>query len=345
MLRAEFIYAAELAKHPLTKAFAVARAAAAMPPVVAAFAADIGVALAGKVAESVIDAAAAATQPEATTLATTVPLDGFYGRTDVVVDDGCLVLHDSADTAGRAESFVGVFQLSMSPDASAFRFTVRRWEFKRFQGGAGLFQSQGKRDVALRIEWLKPGSETLGARAVFVEHLFPAMTVETMASAFVPGQQLPWFAAPAPPAARAAARNLPLNIRVTLVETTKPNQFGVWVRALAQERKADILTAVKKATQRAVDPAFDAGEAARLADAGGVAFAAYKAAWEDLAAHQTTKPSLPLTGPTPAEQAKLADWTARFTIKSQVMRSKLSVARTAFAAAGLPWPGDLPAID
>lgn len=350
VLRAEFVYKADLNGNPLTKGHAKVKAAM-LNPAVAAVGINAVVGLAGKATESLIDAAAARLQAQATTLDTTVPLDGFYAKDGrIAVDEGCLVFHNGVDAAGKDASIIGVFQLFCSADNSAFRFTVARWEHSRFLGDPSgrWFQSHDLRDFALKIEFLTPGSAGLGTRSVFVEHVFNAVTKEVLGSLFLVDQKLPWFVVPNKSPGNAADLNQPLNVRVTLVETTKPNQLARWVQELAKEKKADIVGLVKDAVHGAIDPNYAATEGAKRAEASGSAFGAYKTAWDDLAAHKAAKPTEAQPGASDQERARvaaaLADWTAKFAVKTQTVQAKLVVARSAFDAANLPWPGDLPAI-
>ncbi|WP_430421375.1 hypothetical protein [Methylibium petroleiphilum] len=364
ILFAEFVYREDVATNPLTKVCAVA------PPLLApltkesvatgiaasALAVDLVASLAAKAAESLIDAAAARMQAEAVTLDATVPLEGLY-RADgsFAIDQGCLVFYDRDDSgAGPDEncSIHAVLQVDVSPDATAFRFTVRHWKRRDFlRKNKSFFQREGERDFALKIEFLTPGTEGLGTRSVFVEHIFTFVERSELNALFKPGQKLPWFAVPrrpTPPVGTAPqTKVMPLNLRVTLVETTKPNQFAQWMQALAKEKKGDISTLVKDAVRQAVDPSFAATQVAKQADGAGSAFAAYKTAWDELSAHRTTKPKL-AENATPeqkaAHEAALGSWLAKFAVKSQSLEAKKVIAKVAFDAAELPWPGALPEI-
>lgn len=304
---------------------------------------DVAVGLAGKAAESLIDAAAARTQPEATTLDAVVPLDGFYDRTGAIAAaGGCLVFHNGTDEQASNATLKAVFQVKASSDGSAFRFTVVYWKFDGFLKGKSTqwFQSRGSRDIALKIEFLTPGNASLGTRAAFIEQVFAAVEAPALPSLFLPKQELPWFAAPPRPTSgndgkQDGARVLPLNLRVTLVETTRPNQLGLWVRAMAQENRAAVSTLVQDSVRKALDPVFEATEGAKLAEAAGIAYSAYKTAWDELKTHLDTKPDA-------ADVAATHAWTASFIVKRQGVTTKQVVARSAFDAAGLSWPGSLP---
>lgn len=362
ILRAEFIYKDNLSTHPLTAGYVtvqpeVDRGLTEVDRGLTSIAVDVAAGLAAKAAESLIDAAALRMQPEAATLDITIPLDGFYDATGrIAVDQGCLVFHDGDNAKGSNRSILAVFQLNVSPDGTAFRFTVARWEHEVFlQQVRGWFQKAGERDFAIKIEMLAPGSDGLGTRAVFVEHVFTSVEQHELAALFTKGQKLPWFAMPRRPATEAtgarpgaaAVRTMPLNLRVTLVETTKPNQFAVWLQALAKEKKGEVASLVKDAVRQAIDPGFAASQGAKQADAAGTAYTAYKTTWDDLIAHKADKPKMPdqPTGEqTAGHDAALAAWTAKFTVKAQALDAKKLVAKVAFDAADLPWPGNLPEI-
>lgn len=300
---------------------------------------DIAVGLAGKAAESLIDAAAARTQPEATTLDAVVPLDGFYGpKGSIAVEDGCLAFHNGTDDKGSNATLLAVFQLKTSTDRSAFRFSVVNWKFNGFLKAKSTqwFQSRNRRDIALKIEFLTPGNASLGTRQSFIEHVFPGVEADALSTLFISDQELPWFAAPPRPDTKSeAARVLPLNLRVTVVETTRPNQLGLWVRAVAQENREAVSTLVQNSVREALDPSYEATESAKLAEAAGTAYGAYKTAWDELKAHQDAKPAA-------TDIAATKAWVAGFTVKRQAVASKQTLARIAFDTAGLAWPGNLP---
>lgn len=357
VLRAEFVYREQLGTHSLAE---VRNAAADegrpnVAPAVVALGAELAASLAAKAAESLIDAAALRMQPEAVTLDITIPIEGFYlSNGKIAVDKGCLVFHDGIGANGAQRSILAVFQVDISPDLSAFRFTVQHWHHEVFLAQTrGWFQRAGERDFAIKIELLSPGSEGLGTRSVFVEHVFTALDQSELAQLFTKGQKLPWFALPKRPAVTTtdpgapAFKTLPLNLRVTLVETTKPNQFAEWMQALAKEKKGEISALVKDSVRQAIDPSHAATQGAKLADAAGTAYAAYKTAWDDLSAHAAAKPKLPETATADQKSthdAAMAAWNAKALVKSQALDSKRVVAKVAFDAADLPWPGNLPEI-
>ena len=170
------------------------------------------------------------------------------------ISDGCLVFHNGIDDKASQASIKAVLQVTVSPDLTAFRFTVREWQFQRFLKPitTSWFQTSGIKDFVLKIEFLSPGSEGLGTRRVFVEHPFVAVDRETIANAFTPDQQLPWFSSPPRSSPDATDLNLPLNLKITLVETTKPNQFAAWMQEIAKDKKTDVAALVKDAVKRAV---------------------------------------------------------------------------------------------
>lgn len=364
ILHAEFVYQENVATHSLTKTCAktqtplnlVTKEFITTGTAANALAVDLVASLAAKAAESLIDATAARMQAEAVTLEATIPLDGLY-RADgsFAIDQGCLVFYDRDDQGadpGEDCSIQAVLQVDVSPDATAFRFTVRHWRRRDFlRKNKSFFQRDGERDFALKIEFLTPGTEGLGTRAVFIERVFTFVDRSELNALFKTGQRLPWFAVPRRPTPSAgtapATKVMPLNLRVTLVETTKPNQFALWMEAVAKEKKAEISTLVKDAVRQAVDPSFAATQVANRADAAGSAFALYKAAWDELTAHRTTKPKL-AENATPeqkaAHEAALGSWLAKFAVKSKSLEAKKVIAKVAFDAAELPWQGPLPEI-
>ncbi|WP_290903147.1 hypothetical protein [Aquabacterium sp.] len=360
ILHAEFVYRELVGTHDLTKNVVFPDPGKERPAIedvtalgaaATLFAVDFAVSLAAKAAESLIDATAARMQAEAVTLEATIPLEGFYrGDGVIAVDKGCLVFHD--DVSAAQCSIKAVLQVEVSPDASAFRFTVCQWERHEFlRPTKSFFQKEKERDFAIKIELLAPGTEGLGTRAVFVEHVFNLVEKGELNDLFRKGQKLPWLAVPRRPAPvqgpAAASRVMPLNLRITLVETTKPNQFAQWMQAVAKEKKGEISTLVKDAVRQAVDPSFAATQVAKQADGAGTAYGVYKTAWDDLSAHRAAKPKQPdnaSSAQQTAHDAAVVAWTSTFTVKKQALEAKKVVAKVAFDVAELPWPGPLPEI-
>lgn len=93
ILRGTFVYVSDINKNELTKKCKQDAEVKSFSGV----ATDVVVGLAGKVMESIIDAAAAKTQPEATTLETVIPLEAFYGDKGIAINNGCLVIHNGKD--------------------------------------------------------------------------------------------------------------------------------------------------------------------------------------------------------------------------------------------------------
>jgi hypothetical protein len=354
ILHTEFVYRDRVMKHPLTGGFA------AEPPSVgtavedggvtaSVVAVNLAVGLAAKAAESLIDAAAARLQAEAVTLEATIPLEGFYQADGLIaIDWGCLTFHDGTDPNRCAVK--AVFQVNVSPDGTAFRFTVRHWSRKEFlRPSKQFFQRSNERDFAIKIEMLTPGSDGLGTRSVFFEHIFTLVEPAELPNLFVVGQQLPWLAVPRRPTPipglAPSTRVMPLNLRVTLIETTKPNQFAQWLQGLAKEKKGDITSVVKDAVRQAIDPGFAASQTAKQAGTAGTAYAAYKTLWDDLSTHHAARPKLadPATDQQKTEHAAaMVGWKAKFAVKQQLLEANRVVAKVGFDAADLPWPGDLP---
>ena len=361
-LKALFVYASDIA-HRSAAIQALCppppRAAAAVGAA-AAIATDIAVTLAVKAAQSLVDAVAAKTRAETTTLDTTVTLDGFFTETgDIAAAGGYLMFHTGKapdDPAGA--SMTMSLRLVPSFDRTAFRFEVQHWAFKRLlkPDHRRWAQDEDTRDFALKIEFLSPGSDGLGNRAVFIEQTFTGVTATQIAGAYSQGQTLPWFATPskpgglpvATPTEDPRARYLPLNIRVTVIETTRPNLFAQWVQETATEKKGDIAAAVKDALKKTLDSDYATAETGKLVDAASNAYAEYKKAWDALAETQTKAPA-PLAADADAtakarHAAETKAWQASVTVAKQITEGKRTLARSTFATAALVWPGDLPAV-
>jgi hypothetical protein len=333
------------------------------PKVVALDFTDIAVGIAvetvGKVAESLVDAAAAKMQPEATILDLTIPIPGFFNeKGEIAVAGGCLIFHNSATDDPEKSTLLSSMTVFASYDKSAFRFRVNEWRFTRFlkTHPSGWFQKNDAKDFLLKIEFLSPGSSGLGNRSVYVEHAFIATSVAALRAAFVKGQDLPWFAAPAKPSGLplttlgtdTRALFLPLNIRITAVETSLPNQFAKWVQEVAKDKKSDISTAVKDIVRSSLDEDYAAGQKIKKDDLASTAFAAYKVSWDEATLQRGLQPKESPESLTEAQQVKFAadtlSWQAAMTARLQVLAAKQTLAKSAFASAALAWPGELPAI-
>jgi len=357
-LKAFFIYPSDVVTSPPSLQ-ALCPAIGAQSIAAATIATDVIVSLAGKVAESLIDATAARTQPEATTLDTTIPIAGFYNeKGEVAANGGCLIFHNADQDDLADASIVASLLLVPSFDRSAFHFEVFAWKFNSYlkPRTSRWLQQDDVRDFALKIEFLSPSSSGLGTRSVFVEQLYTGVSKESLATALVKGHRLPWLAAPAKPtnlpganaAPAAIGRYLPLNVRVTMVETTRPNQFAHWVQEIAKEKRTDIASAVRDAVRRSLDDTVAATDRAKLVDAAGIAYSAYKTAWDEAATAKASRPQDPqaAAGSAAADKylADLQAWKAALTVRVQTIATKRTLARTAFAAAELDWPGDFPSI-
>ena len=360
ILRAEFIYRNDVANNILTKGCTKPRGQ--LEIVLGAAAVNLAVGLAVKAAESILDTVALRLQPEVMVFEATIPLKGLFssdGDGGLAINDGCLVFYSVSDQELEYNDhlkdikldnidLMAVFQVTSSHDGTAFRFDVRRWHYKSFVGNMSRrwTESSNERDIALKIEFLTPGSAALGTRTVFIENIFSSVDTQEIGLLFEKDQQLPWFAVPSRLGTSPAPFSFPVNLKVTLVETTRPNALGLFLQDFLKSSRADILSLVKDTTRRAVDPTFEAGEVQKLAEGAGTAYGAYMTAWDALNTHKASKPSpskLPASEPEEAEaEVKLTGWKAQFTIKEKIVSAKRIVAQSAFGAAGLPWPGNLP---
>ncbi|RJF95776.1 hypothetical protein D3871_20580 [Noviherbaspirillum saxi] len=326
-----------------------------MPVAVAGIVTDIAVSLIGKAAESLVDAVAARTQAEATTLDVTLPIEGFFTeKGSVAVTGGCLLFHNGNNADASDASLLMSLALVPSFDGSAFRFNVFQWRFNRFlnPNPSHFFQNSRLRDVVLKIEFLTPSSAGLGTRAVFVEHVFQGVDQKAVENAFLTNQRLPWFASPSKPTLPSSTppgRYGPLNVRITIIETTRPNQFARWVQDIAKEKRTDIANAAKGALRQSLDSNFAATEQMKLNDAAATAYTGYKTAWDDAITYRGQKPKkLDAAADQAAKEKYSADllaWQSNLTVKSQNVSAKRTLARSAFEAADLSWPGDLPAVN
>ena len=343
-LRVQFVYAEDAANHPLTKGIAPANASAGPDGGIAAAAAalvPIVVSLATKAAVSLLDFVAARTQPEATTIETTAPVGGFYRKDgSIALAGGYLVFHNGDDDAGTHASLLAVLLVSVSGDGSAFRLTVKEWKHTQFLSSHTVQAAQvdDERDIALKIEFLSPGSSGFGNRTVFIEQVYPAVELKQLRSLLEVGHEFAWFAAPVRPALGTAELQVPFNLRVTFVETTIANKFATWVQAAIKDNKDKLGTLVGTLVHDALDPGAAAEDRVKLTVAAGTAFDAYKVAWDDVSKAAASPPV-----EDPATSQALTDkWKAELAVKRQLLLSRQTIAQSAFSAAGIGWPGNLP---
>lgn len=341
VLRGEFVYEPNLSKSPLTKGRCTpsgGRAGAAL----AAVATDIAVALAGKVVEGAIDYAAAKTKPEATTLEEIIPIEAFYMDSSFFADDACLVIHNGQPGTGQGATLLGVFQLTASPDRTAFRFTVREWTFTNFVNNdlSHWGQKSDVRDFAIKFEFLLPGASGQDAKPVAWEKMVTASDLRTLQGLFSTNQRLPWMPMPPLPTQSNGATR-PLNVKVTLVETSAPYQFATWLQESVSAKKSELSAVAQGAVRRTLDRNYAAEEDLKSATAASVAFDAYKAAWDAALALAAKKPVLK-ANPSTSEKAELASWIAQSLATQATVDAKRIAAEVAFSRAGLPWPGALP---
>ncbi len=342
-LKARFIYPDELAEcskdlqEYLPKPVDAAARRASENLALPVAATNLAVSLVGKAVESIVDAAALLMQAEVTTLDATVPVEGFFGSSgDIAVRGGYLLFHNSNNDDPAQGTLAMSLELIASPDRSAFGFRVQHWQFRKFLASGNLFQQSKSRDVVLRIEFLSPSSSELGIRAVFIERVLTGVGVLQVASAFKKDDRLPWCACPPNAAQTQVVRYAPMNIRITVVETTRPRKIAEWLQQEARSRKASIVSGVQEAARHALDAVHASAQQASHAEAASAAYSGYKAAWDDACAYVQKKPA---SGP------ELSVWKAGKEAYAQALAAKRSVAKAAFASASLDWPGDLPDID
>jgi hypothetical protein len=295
---------------------------------------DLVVGLAGSVVESLIDSLAMKFEPDSSTLESTIPVDGLYKGTEFSYNGGCLVFHNGDDTAyDKAAPLEAVFMLGTSPDSTAINFTVVHWAFKNFTKNKveSWGQQKGVRDIAVKLEFLSPSSEGIGQRKIFVEHTFTSVSKEQLGTLFRKNQTSPWLALPTNAASGNMDIHQPVNLKVTLVETTRQGRFAKWIQKAAAGVKDDVSTAVKVELKKALDSGYAATEAAKAAEAAGKAYDEYAKAQTDLAKIVGEEPA---TEGTPEHNS----WKVRVAVATQLVETKKVLAKQAFSAADLQWP-------
>lgn len=339
-LRVSFLYEGDVLKHPLSKGVCdVSRGTAGA---LAAVATDIAVSLAGKAVEAGIDYAAAKTKPDVTTLEEITPIPAFFRDGGFLAENSCIVIHNGTTETASEATFLAIFQIALSPDGTAFGFIVREWSVTGFAKPiiSHWGQKNDVRDFALKIEFLIPGAENAGTRSIFWEKIVSAARVSDLERLFQKDQKLAWIAMPQKPSESAGATR-PLNLKVSLVETTVPNQFATWLAEAAVEKKGEISAIAQNSVRRALDRSFAAEETLKATTAATASYEAYKAAWDAAAALNTTKPSLSQS-PTTTERAEFTAWIAKSQLAQSTLDGKRILAQRSFSQAGLTWPGTLP---
>lgn len=355
-LRLAFIYRHEQAAHPLTRFCAplpqVPAGAAAFPLALPAAATaalfDVGAKFLDAGVSSLAEALAMHMREHATTLDATVPVSGFYAANGATALDGAtLVLHNGEDEHAAKASFTLSLSFLASPDRTAFRLRVHCWSIERFlQPKPRRFMQSRERDWLLRLAFVSPGSTVLGAQPAEVELVMPKVTLATLKAALYPGRDLPWLPSPATPPAMAdppsgSATCLPFNIRVTVIETTRPGLFARWVEQSLTASKTSLATAATSTFRANADPVQRAADESKRLAAASTAFAQYRSAWDSLKKASDSRPAP--TGPG-QHSAELVQWETSVALHEKTLAMARAAAVMALHHAGIGWAGDLPPI-
>lgn len=310
---------------------------------------DVAVSLAGKAVGSLVDMVANKAKAEAITLESVSSMEGFYTPKEIAADGGCFVIHNGRAADSSGATFKAIFRVKVSEDTTAFQFEVLKWHFQEFFApeSTSWFQEKHRKDLVLKIEFLAPGNDSIGTRSVFIEKSWVDASKEDIRSAFGSGDTTPWFRAPPVPSKMIDARNLPLNIKTVIIETSRPKQLGVWLSEIAASKKNEIVTLAEGSFRNAIDGDAAAIQSAKLTEIASSTFAMYKSAWDTLFELSKNVPKL-ADNPTASDKIKFdADttaWKAKMQESVSTLTTKKTLAESAYSSASLNWPGDMPAI-
>ena len=313
---------------------------------------DIAVGLIGKAAGSLLEGIGAKLLAEAKTLEGRSSIDAFFSGKDPTMQGGCLVIHNGTHPHGTGASIVGVFQVEFSPDRSAWRLETKRWQYSRFIIGQSRQwgQVEAERDFAFRVLLTKPGQDSAQGNAAVLEYISNGLSLEDIQQKFIANEKLPWMSVPvAATSEEVGTLTQPMNLRVTIVETTKPGQLAKWLYETTTERKDDLVAIAKDLAKRSLDPTYAAAENGKAVVTASTAYTDYKAAWDAWSQLAASKPIEPANAATDIGEKRKYDgalnaWKAGLAAARALAKAKGVAAAGAFSLAGLAWPGDLPAI-
>ena len=311
---------------------------------------DVAVSLAGKAVGSLVDIVANKAKAEAITLESISSMEGFYTPKEIAADGGCFVIHNGRAADSSGATFKAILKLKFSEDRTAFQFEILKWQFQSFFApeSRSWFQDKSRKDVILKIEFFAPGSDSIGTRSVFIERSWMDATQDDIGNAYEPGEKTPWFRAPPLPSKLIDARNSPLNIKTMVIETSRPKQIGIWLTEIASAKKAEIISLTESNVRNLIDNDAAAIHSAKLTEVASAAFAAYKSTWDNVFELSKNFPKLS-DSPTSVDRTKFdADttaWKGKIQESVSLLSTKKRLAETAYSAASLIWPGDMPAIE
>ena len=343
-LRADLYPAGDFVKSALAKAHC-----AVAPAPTRGVVSDVLVGLVGKATGALLDGIAAKLRADAQTLEARSSIDAFYEGKRPTLAGACLVIHNGKHPDGDNATLAGVFQIEFSKDLTAWRLENKFWKFDRFLIATTRWgQLETERDFALTVRLSKPGQDG-GEKASVLETILSSASLSAIQKAFQPGEKLPWMPVlVAPSSEQDKVFTQPMNLRVTVVETTKANQLATWLREAAAEKKDEVVSLAKDLARRALDSGYAASEDAKAAVTAAGAYNDYKSAWDAWAQLLANKPADPGAAAQTDNtvrlryEADLNSWIARVQAAKALVKAKGIAAAGSFNAADLGWPGELP---
>jgi hypothetical protein len=141
----------------------------------------------------------------------------------------------------RSTFFASVAMIpARSGGSEVFRPEVKSWNYTNFlQTNCPLFRNCSRRDLVLKITFEAPAlpsssgallAEPIGASWINISR-------KALPTAFIPDSRLPWV--------RSSNLQGPVNVRVSLTETSNPNEFTTAMAAALESQRKNIQASVE----------------------------------------------------------------------------------------------------
>jgi hypothetical protein len=141
----------------------------------------------------------------------------------------------------RSTFFASIAMIpARSSGSEIFRPVVRSWNYSNFlQNNCPIFRNCSRRDLVLKITFEAPAlpSSTGALLAEPIGASWMNISRRALPSALLPNSRLPWV--------RSSNLQGPVNVRVSLTETSNPNQFTAAMAAALESQRKNIQASVE----------------------------------------------------------------------------------------------------
>lgn len=161
-----------------------------------------------------------------------------------------LSYEDLQDASLKSDFFaVFSFQASSMKGSEVIKPVVEKWTYRSFLSrSCPLLRNCSRRDVLLSLSFVEPAapgkpgkilSEPIGAA-------WPNIQRSALPNALMPNSQLPWV--------KAESLAGPVNISISITETSNPNQFTTALASAIESQRANILASADARLRNQPDP-------------------------------------------------------------------------------------------